>query len=134
MVDDDGASLFEVQLYALSPVGPVRWRLVGPGNRVYGQSGVEYLDVPGCEDAVRDLQRDLLLLHRGSRRIEVDRWTWEVRAPDGGTAVAPQPFGTRNACDLALMAFVLNFPEAGIDRCLHPVTDGQLKLIVTGAE
>lgn len=102
-------------LYATTSDAPVRWRLLSANNREIGRGLIDYPDAESSCMAIKELQRDVVLLDRRIRRIEPNRWLWEVYQGRLPVAMSGRPFDRLIRCEQSVERFVGQFADAAVN-------------------
>ncbi|WP_375474914.1 DUF1508 domain-containing protein [uncultured Jatrophihabitans sp.] len=108
------AAGFQVQLYSQSAGGPVHWRLLSGNNRECGRSARGYADERSCRQGVARLQAQAQELAVRVRRVDPNRWIWELHYAERPVATAAHAFDRLIRCDQALSQFMVNLPDARV--------------------
>lgn len=103
-----------ILLYTTTQGAPVRWRLLSANNREIGRGLLDYPDPETSRIAIRELQRDVVLLDQRIRRIEPNRWLWEVYQARVPVAMSGRPFDRLIRCEQAVDRFVGQFANATV--------------------
>ena len=104
----------QIQLFAASATSPVGWRLLSGNNREAGRGAVLYADAEAARIAVKEIQRDVMALEPRIRRVEPNRWLWELHADHRPVVVAGHAFDRLIRCEQAAAAFVLTLSDAPV--------------------
>jgi hypothetical protein len=106
---------FHVQLFARTPSSEVGWRLLSGNHREAGRTAPAYPDAEACRIAIKELQRDLPYLEQRLRRVEPNRWMWELRTARGlVVATSGRAFDRLIRCEQAGAQFVEQFVDAPV--------------------
>lgn len=103
-----------ILLYAATPDAPVRWRLLSGNNREIGRGLLDYPDAESSCIAIKELQRDVALLDRRIKRVEPNRWLWEVYQGHVPVAMAGRAFDRLIRCEQAVERFVGQLADASV--------------------
>jgi hypothetical protein len=103
-----------ILLYAATPDAPVRWRLLSANNREIGRGLLGYPDAESSCIAIKELQRDVAILEPRIKRVEPNRWLWEVYQGRVLVATAGRPFDRLIRCEQSVERFVGQFAYATV--------------------
>jgi hypothetical protein len=100
--------------YATTPDAPVRWRLLSANNREIGRGLVDYPDAESSCIAIKELQRDVAILEPRIKRVEPNRWVWEVYQGRVLVAMAGRTFDRLIRCEQSVERFVGQLGDATV--------------------
>lgn len=103
-----------IQLFARTPVEPVRWRLLSSNNREIGRGVDSYPDAEGCRIAVKNLQAGLDELEGVVRRADSHAWAWQLVADGRPVAVSSHGYDRQIRCARGLAQFMDELQDAVI--------------------
>jgi uncharacterized protein YegP (UPF0339 family) len=101
----DGAARAHFQLYAASPMEPVRWRLLAANNRELGRSVTLYDSEASARSGIEALIGMLDALVPQVRR-SANGWVWALSAADQPIVESPSALDRRNRAATAHTRFL----------------------------
>ena len=104
----------QIQLYAATTAGGVRWRLLSGNNRESARSAHGYSGAEHCLAAVSRVRHERAELALKVRRADAYRWVWEVALGGETVAVSGHRFDRMIRCELAATQFLDALPYAAI--------------------
>lgn len=94
-----------VQLFASTPVAPVRWRLLSGNNREIGRGAESFADAESCRIAVKELQASVDELESAVRRDVGHVWVWQLAFGDRLVVTSAHGFDRLIRCNRGLEQF-----------------------------
>jgi hypothetical protein len=101
----------QIQLYAATVTGPVRWRLLSGNNRELGRGADAYDDAPACRLAVEEIQLRIDELQPAVRRLHA-AWTWQLERTGEVVASSGRRFDRLIRCEQNLAQFRARLADA----------------------
>lgn len=101
-----------VQLFARTPLDPVRWRLLSSNNREIGRGVEAYADAEACRLAVKELQADLDAAETVVRRADANAWMWQLTVDGRPVAASAHGYDRQIRCRRGSVQFRLELRDA----------------------